>query len=198
MTQKTRHSKPSGMTSQALVAIAGPPPLISGEKAPAYDDLLARVTDALAPSDVLEHIWIRDVVDLVWEVFRLRRIKANLMAAAVPEGMVQVLSPLRGGAAEKLTFAWAAREQDDVEEVETTLANVGLTMDHVAASGFSARIGDFERIDRMLADAEERRSTALHALHRHRAGLALRLRSTLQEIEDAELEVIAPARENAA
>ena len=50
----------------------------------------------------------------------------------------------------------------------------------------------------MLADAEERRSTALHALDRHRAGLALRLRSTLREIEDAGLKVIAPARENAA
>ena len=27
----------------------------------------------LQPSDLLEHIWIRDIVDLVWEVNRLRR-----------------------------------------------------------------------------------------------------------------------------
>jgi hypothetical protein len=38
----------------AALAFLGPPPLIAGEDAAAYDDLLARISAALEPSDILE------------------------------------------------------------------------------------------------------------------------------------------------
>ena len=87
MKQATRNAKPTDGLEQALYAAAGPPPLIAGESAPAYQEMLAHVAGALNPSDMLEHMWVRDVVDLAWEVFRLRRQKANLMAAARFDGM---------------------------------------------------------------------------------------------------------------
>jgi hypothetical protein len=55
--------------------------------------LLARVTETLKPADVLEHIWLRDIVDLSWEVFRLRRLKVELMSAAAWEGVAKVFEP---------------------------------------------------------------------------------------------------------
>ena len=90
MKQGARRSNASGGIEQAIAAAAGPPPLIAGEKAPAYEEMLARVADAVKASDMLEHMWVRDVVDLAWEVFRLRRHKVNLMAAARFEGMKQL------------------------------------------------------------------------------------------------------------
>ena len=42
----------------------GPAPLLDGEDPAAYDELLARVSGAVKPSDILEEIWVRDVVDL--------------------------------------------------------------------------------------------------------------------------------------
>ena len=45
----------------------GPAPLLDGEDPAAYDELLARVSGGVKPSDILEEIWVRDVVDLVWE-----------------------------------------------------------------------------------------------------------------------------------
>ena len=59
----------------------------------AYDELLARVSGAVKPSDVLEEIWVRDVIDLVWEALRLRRLKADLIAANAHEGLEQILVP---------------------------------------------------------------------------------------------------------
>jgi len=47
-----------------------PPPLIEGENAASYDDLLARISGTLKPADILEEIWVCDVVDLVWEKLR--------------------------------------------------------------------------------------------------------------------------------
>src|SRR5262249_7648568 len=89
---------------------AGPPPLIEGESAAEYEALLARVANALQPADVLEEIWIRDVVDLCWEVFRLRRLKAALMTSAAHEGMEQLLTPLFPsiGQGRSLARKWAA------------------------------------------------------------------------------------------
>jgi hypothetical protein len=56
---------------------AGPPPLIEGEDAAAYDELLVRISAAVKPADILEDIWVREIVDLVWSAFRLRRFKTS-------------------------------------------------------------------------------------------------------------------------
>jgi hypothetical protein len=57
----------------------GPPPLIAGEEGAAYDLLHGSVTAAAKPKDFLEEIWVRDIVDLSWDVLRLRRLKAQLL-----------------------------------------------------------------------------------------------------------------------
>jgi hypothetical protein len=76
----------------------GPAPLLDGEDSAAYDELLARVSGAVKPSDILEEIWVRDVVDLVWEALRLRRLKANLIIRAFPVGqrLENLLKPVMG------------------------------------------------------------------------------------------------------
>jgi hypothetical protein len=78
----------------ADLAFFAPPPLIEGEDTAAYDDLLARISGAIKPSDILEEIWVRDVVDLTWDAFRLRRLKAKLLTATAHEGMAATLRPL--------------------------------------------------------------------------------------------------------
>jgi hypothetical protein len=59
----------------------GPPPLLDGENKADYDDLYARVAAAVQPADFLEEIWVRDTVDLTWEILRLRRLKIALFNA---------------------------------------------------------------------------------------------------------------------
>ena len=53
--------------------------MIRGENVRSYDQLLDRICATLQPRDSLEEIWIRDIVDLVWDTFRLRRAKASLV-----------------------------------------------------------------------------------------------------------------------
>ena len=68
--------------ARAALAVLAAPPLIRGEEASSYDALLGRVSGTVRPADVFEEIWVRDIVDLVWEVVRLRRQKAGLMTSA--------------------------------------------------------------------------------------------------------------------
>ena len=58
-----------GTPSSGDVDFFGPAPLISGEDPEAYTAFQTRVAAAVMLEDVLEEIWVRDVVDLVWELF---------------------------------------------------------------------------------------------------------------------------------
>jgi hypothetical protein len=179
----------------AALAFFAPPPLIEGEDTGAYDDLLARISGAIKPSDILEEIWVRDVVDLTWDAFRLRRLKAKLLTATAHEGMAATLRPLVDwDRAHQLAWKWAGRDKTAVATVETTLAAAGVTMDGVMARTLSLHISDIERIDRMESMAESRRNFILREIERHRESFARTLRRALEDVEDAEFEVIAPGR----
>jgi hypothetical protein len=62
-------------------ALFGPPPLFEGEDSKIYDQLVTEIFNAVTPADILEEVWLRDVVDLTIDVLRLRRLKADLMNA---------------------------------------------------------------------------------------------------------------------
>src|SRR5262249_49119151 len=76
------------------LAWLGPPPLFEGEDAAAYDELSARIAGAMEPADIFEEIWVRDIVDCDWEVFRLRRLQAGWMTATACEAVMEGLGPL--------------------------------------------------------------------------------------------------------
>jgi hypothetical protein len=61
------------------LALFGPPPLLEGEDAAAYDQLLARICAAVKPADIIDKMFIADIVSLEWEVLRYRRLKWTLV-----------------------------------------------------------------------------------------------------------------------
>jgi hypothetical protein len=73
----------------------GPAPLIEGENAAAYDEFLIRISSAVRPADIFEEIWVRDIVDLVWEALRLQ---AGLFTAGARKALVHALAPVLGWA----------------------------------------------------------------------------------------------------
>jgi hypothetical protein len=158
-----------------------PPRLVNGEDAATYDQLAARIMAAVAPANVIEEIWVRDVVDLVWDVVRLRRLKAGLFTVGASDGMVAILRAI--GENRYLAREWAARKPEAVSAVNTHLSAAGLDMEHVNTSTFAVRIAEFERIERMLAAAEVRRAAALNAIDNRR--VAERLRAAALAAEQA-------------
>jgi hypothetical protein len=57
----------------------GPPLLLEGEDAAAYDRLFAGICAAVKPADTVDQMFIADVVSLEWEVLRWRRLKFHLI-----------------------------------------------------------------------------------------------------------------------
>jgi hypothetical protein len=185
---KSSESTSSGASQPlATLALLGAPPLIKGENARSYDELLARICDTLRPADSLEEIWVRDVVDLVWETFRLRRIKASLMTDGTCE-YIRLALDREPGYARVVAQKFAAGDAA-AKDVEAALVGAGVSMDTVIARAMMLKLETMERLDRMLVSAEARRSAALRELDCHRAPLAQKLRRSIAQAGHAELEV---------
>lgn len=184
---------PAAAPGVAAEAVFGATPLVDGEDAVAYADLLARVGATVRPADILEEIWVRDVVDLVWEGQRLRRLKVHVVNAVLYRGVRQAVGPLIGWEeADRLSKRWQAREESAVAEVDTLLADHGLGMEAVIAAALENRLEPVERIDRLITETELRRNVALREVERHRGALGRLLRRAVDEVEDAEFAVLEP------
>ena len=178
-------------------SLFGPPPLLEDEDSSAYNELLARYSGAVKPADVLEEIWVCDVVHLTWEIFRWRRLIANLTKATTHEGVKAVLLPILGfGEACSFAKDWANGDPEDIEEVKKRIASAGLSMDAVMAHTLAAKITEIERIDRLTMNAELRRNAALREIERHRASFGQALRRASDEVVDGQFEQVAPQIED--
>jgi hypothetical protein len=82
-----------GLSKEESARFFGPPPLIAGEDQAQYEAMRDQISAAVGPRDFLEEIWVNDVVSLVWETLRLRRLRAALLPAAAPEGVHHILKP---------------------------------------------------------------------------------------------------------
>jgi len=185
-------ASPPAPTRTPCRALLGPRPLIDGEDGTNYDVILERISADVAPEDFVEEILVRNVVDLVWDSIRLRRLKSQRLHAAAHQGLERVLTPLLGWlSADKLSGKWASGDEEAISQVEALLGRAGLTIDDVMAQTLAARIDDVERIDRMVIIAEVRRDAVLREIRSRRAAFAQALRRAGDAI-DAEFEDVAP------
>lgn len=169
-----------------VIAIA-PASLLPGEKEADYATIAARIVSASGPGDAIEEFLIRDVVDLTWEILRLRRAKAGILKSSMGDGVRNVLFSFgyeyEGRA---LGERWAAGDDQARNKVDAILTRAGLTIDEVTARTLESKLDSFERLDRMLASAEARRNNALREIDRHREALGAAARQAVDEVEDVE------------
>ena len=199
MVERIKRIRLSKNTS-ARLAPFGPPPLITGEDADAYEQILARVSNQVAPKDLIEEMLLIDVVDLTWEIARLRRLKAGLYNVGAYQSLTNVLRPLldrdnstpESDLDEEALFEryleenWVRRIPDAVKRVDQLLDQAGLSMDAVNAQTLAENIEGMERIERMLAGLEARRNAILREIDRRRESFARPLPRNSQQVKDAE------------
>ncbi len=185
---------PAAAEAASMADLLGAPPIITGELASAFEELLERAREILKSADIIEEMWVRDAVDLEWDIIRYRRLKAHLLLASQYAGLERVLRPILGMVeAEELSLRWVKRDPVAVAEVEQLLASANLTMHAVMAETFAARIRELDLIEHMIASAEARRAEALRELAHHREASARALKDAVKKVEDAEFEDVGPA-----
>ena len=181
----------NGGALSRIVAIA-PAPVLPGENGFHYAKMAERIVEEAQPADAIEEFLIRDVVDLTWEVLRMRRLKVGVLGASMGNGVRMVLDEIGHGPPDDLGYnrelgeRWAAGDKVARKEVDTALRKAGLAIDEATAKTAEEKIDILERLDRMLASAEARRNNALREIDRHRETLGAGTRRATEEVEDAE------------
>lgn len=157
----------------------GPPHLMQDESAAGYDAVLAHVSRTVKPVDIIEQFWVRDVVDLIWEAQRLRRLRTDLMQVTAQAGLAWALKPfiysdVQPGQGVKdlplegeLAAGFAAGEPAAVERTHKLLRPTGQSTRAVTVKAVAGRMDEIERIDRMIAAAENRRMVTLREIRRY-------------------------------
>ena len=188
---KERHGGSVEITE--LDELLGPPPLLPNESLEDYEGLQAGLRAKIVPQDVLEEIWLRDVLDLQWEVLRMRRLKARLLANSSPSGL-ESLFHRRVNYYDfgKIVDAWGRGDKEDIKEIELLLKSRGLGLDDVDAHSLLKRLEPLESIDRMISQAEARRNNALREIERAREAAARRLRAALSDEDGSVIYVASP------
>jgi hypothetical protein len=135
------------------MAFFGRPPLLEGEDTDAYGDLLARVSAAIRPGDILEEIWLRDFLDLAWEAVRYRRLRAVMLssspstasrAAEARHAHALVLQLDHVERIDRLIASAEARRNGVLREIERHRATLGAELRRVVGEAEDA---EFEVIE---------------------------------------------------
>ena len=148
------------------------------------------------PSDIIEEMWVRDVMDLSWDIFRCRGVKTSLIAELIPDTLRRTIAPLANADEHSewmdlLIKKWVAQKPSAIKQVSRLLASAKLTFDTVIARAIMSIVLKIERIDHWIMIAEGRRNAALREIDRRRAVFAQALRHKMQEV-DAEFETVEP------
>jgi hypothetical protein len=184
MTTSTEPTSGGASPPLPTAALLGAAPLIKGENPGSYEELLGRICATLRPKDCLEELWIRDVVDLVWETFRLRRIKATFVSYETRSTIGIALCMQHHPDWRELAQAWAVGDEAAAQNFHAELVSAGLSVETLTARAVSNNLEKMERIDRMLVRLEARRAAALRELDTHRGPLAQKLRLAIAQEEN--------------
>jgi hypothetical protein len=153
---KEKSKSKSAISADEQLMLLGEPQLLPGEDAAAYDQLLAHFCAAVKPVDIIEKIFIADLVALEWEVLRWRRLKSSLIRARglnalkhflednldyeqyadhfeayLTEILQDNLPEEQVDSAQALASKCARNEAGAVDKVNGILDRIGLTMDKI-------------------------------------------------------------------
>jgi hypothetical protein len=154
-----------------LNALLGQPVLLASESRGAYDALYRQTRSDLKPIDITEEILVRQYTDLVWEGFRLKRLQAKFFETARPAAVQSALEPMFDSitnAPVEMAAAWAKGTGRGRKQVEKILARSGIDAAALDAIVLSERIGDFERVERLITNNERRQAEMLGRLEQRR------------------------------
>jgi hypothetical protein len=208
------------------LSLFGPPLVLEGEDAAAYDEVFGRFCAAVKPVDVIDEMFIDDIVSLEWEVLRWRRLKSTLMQEAgfkalqsflagqlddhlYSERVADLLAKTlqhnlpkeHAHSAQTLVRDYVRNKQHAVDTITEVLAGINLNIGEIR---YEARTDKARELVQGYRRGKPDAVTLVHQL-RTRAGVSQdsfmtqALRDRMDEIERIDrLTAIAEARRNAA
>ena len=172
-------------------------PLVHNENAKDYNNLLSAIVLASKPLDSIDWLYLKSVVDLVWETRREQMVKAGIVKLMQREVVLELLKATHDeqGSLESHRYRifdaeaeanrWASYPEARAD-INLRLANKGYSVQDIMAKAYIKGQHQIEAVDRRIAALEARKMTILREIERRNDKLAQRLEKSSADIVDAE------------
>jgi hypothetical protein len=172
-------------------------PLVGNERLKDYTAFFMSIAVSIHPSDPIEWLHVKDVVDLCWLTRRERLVHASIIKAAEKDVVLQMLKETheKPGSVENDLFRilsaadvahrWAV---DPVvrKEIGGHLAHKGYGPNEITAKAYQKASGDINDCEKRIEGYERRRGAILRDLSFWRQAFARKLEQATNDIIDAE------------
>jgi hypothetical protein len=173
-----------------IKALFGVPPVLSTEDPNLYWDVFDRFAEFVDPKNIMEWFWVKDIVDLSWEIARLRRYRAQQIERA-RDNKNAAIEYAREHADER----GLSLDPPTPAQIEARQNAPRLDTEADSASLLMSDLDTYETIDKLLMSAELRRDRILRELDFRRERIAPLLRKKSDELIDASADAVPLATE---
>ena len=146
--------------------LLGPAWIIKGENPKRYEQLLARIVEAVGPMDFINLLLVKDVAALTWEIQRSRRQRATLVRMGRLKALEQILAQAlprdefgvldRAAAATDFAAGWLNGDRFSAQRVGELLKGSGFSPADVETHAMTVMALELENIDLQVQRHEVR------------------------------------------
>jgi len=158
-----------------------------------FDRIRTALNSEIRPNGIIEHMYVADIAQLIWEILRLRRCKGLIINLAFREALEELAAQLLRDPgqssfhvkdeAEKLAKAWFSKDIAK-KKISDLLNYFHLDESAIEAEAIRRSVADTELLDRLLASIEARRDKALRRIAEYRSDVGRQMRKAVDRIID--------------
>jgi len=178
--------------------------LTSFEDATAYEKLILLFAQDVRPGGHIEWLWVKDIADCTWDIYRARRAKAACLAMGRRDAVrslqqafysdsiasFEPLSTEREDEVEDILERLVSGAEpdsnggDDLGALPMMLHRFGLTETSLQDIAYSNLLPKMEGFDRLIDNAMSRRASIVREIDRRRE-VGRRMRQAIQSVDEA-------------
>ncbi|MBR1232856.1 hypothetical protein [Bradyrhizobium sp. AUGA SZCCT0182] len=168
------------------------PTLLGSESEREYLALREGIAKEIKPKGQIEWMFLDDILEILWEILRLRRYRTLIICNTIPAAVQSLLKQLTfepdfitNTQVEADAIAMAKAYFQDAKAKKKfmeILGRVGFDERALEAEAFRLAMSDLERLDKMLSALERRRNKALRFIAEYRRSLATQIQRVTDRI----------------
>ena len=182
-------------SSSSSLSVLGAPILLAMDSPEEFKSLQAALIDEIEPNGPIERMYVENAAETIWELKRLRQIKALMIRIASRTALENLLKQLirnphymlkleNDEKAEQLSLDYFKSEAKKKEVLEL-LSEFGLDARAIDAEAFRSCLPDLGALEKMLISLEKRWNKTIRLIAEYRKDLAKLLRRSGDRILDA-------------
>ena len=160
-------------------------PLLITESEEEFQEICDGVYKEIRPQGIIERIYVDEIVDIVWQIIRLKRCKAGVTNLAFHDASAKILYRLMQAGPE-IAREWISNPKI-AKKVEAELATYKLDSSVIIAEAIRKSACELEPIETLLASMESRRDKTLLRISQYRAEFGAVLRTTSDHLIESKV-----------